>query len=107
MRKLLIHIGIYLTLALGLMGCSVHHVDIQQGNIIEKQVLDKLKQGMSKKQVMFLLGTPLLRDPFQSNRWDYIYTHKIGNQDKAEKKTLTLYFKKDTLHKFENKGYPN
>lgn len=105
MRKLLINIGICVALAVS--GCSIHRVDVQQGNVLEKEELDKLKKGMSKKQVMFLLGTPLLQDAFQTNRWDYIYTYKKGQETELDRKRLTLHFKNDTLQKIENKGYPN
>ncbi|MDH5178868.1 MAG: outer membrane protein assembly factor BamE [Gammaproteobacteria bacterium] len=105
MRKILISTGICLFLLTA--GCSVHRLDVQQGNIIDGKTLDKLKAGMSKKQVIYLLGTPVLQDPFHPNRWDYIYTFKSGENNTVEKKNLTLYFKGDSLQKFENQGYPN
>ena len=105
MRKILIQTGIILLF--GISACSVHRIDVQQGNVIDKEQLDKLKKGMTRKQVNFLLGTPLLQDPFHSNRWDYIFTFKAGNEDVAERRLLTLHFKKDVLKKIENKGYPN
>jgi len=105
MRKILIQSGILLLLSIS--ACAVHRIDVQQGNVIDKEQLDKLKKGMTRTQVKFLLGTPLLQDPFHANRWDYIYTYKKGQEDTFDKKALTLHFKKDILKKIENKGYPN
>lgn len=105
MRKLLINIGICVVLATS--GCSIHRVDVQQGNVIEKEELDKLKKGMSKKQVKFLLGTPLLQDAFHTNQWVYIYTYKKGQETASEKKRLILHFKNNILKTIDNKGYPN
>lgn len=105
MRKLLIYIGI--SFILSSTGCAVHRPDVQQGNIIEKRELDKLKAGMSRKQVIFLLGNPMLRDTFHKDRWDYVYTLKSGETDAFQQHSMTLYFKKDKLSKIENRGYPN
>lgn len=103
MRKILIYIGISLFLV---SGC-VHRVDVPQGNIIEKRELDQLKKGMTRKQVLFLLGTPLLQAPFHNNRWDYVYHFKDGETREITKRSLTIFFKKDKLTKFENRAYPN
>ncbi|MDH5409238.1 MAG: outer membrane protein assembly factor BamE [Gammaproteobacteria bacterium] len=107
MRKILIQTGVFILLGLSASACSVHQIDIQQGNVIEKEQLDKLKTGMTRKQVNFLLGTPMLQDPFHKNRWDYVYSYKVGNEDTLELRKLTLHFKKDVLKKIVNKGYPN
>ena len=105
MRKLLISIlGLLL---LFLAGCTLYRADLQQGNVIDKEELDKLKIGMSKQQVNFLLGTPLLNDPFHKDRWDYVYTLKTDNQRVKVKKHLTLIFTGDTLSQINNSNYPN
>lgn len=59
-----------------LSGCfpGVYKIDVQQGNIITQDMVDQLRPGMSKTQVVYLLESPLLRDPFHANRWDYIYS---------------------------------
>ena len=71
--------------------CSVHVPDIQQGNIITTESLEKLKLGMDKRQVEFVMGSPLLTDPFHANRWDYIYllNPTDGTQ---ERQHVTLFF---------------
>ena len=61
-------------------GC-VYRATISQGNIIKQQDLDQIEIGMTRNQVRFLLGTPMVDDPFHANRWDYVYYLKIGRQD--------------------------
>lgn len=104
MRKILISV---VTIAAFLTAGCVYVADVQQGNVIEKKELDQLKTGMTKKQVKFLLGTPIVRDPFHHDRWDYVYSLREGDSDYIEKRRLTLQFRGDTLQKIENLGYPN
>jgi len=82
-------------------GCSVYKVDVQQGNVIELEQLAKLKVGMKKNQVTFLMGNPLLTDPFHADRWDYLYSMKPGGE-KTTRQVVTLYFKNDTLIKIDD-----
>jgi len=98
MRTILINL-LFLT---GLLtaGCSVYKVDIQQGNVIEVEQLAQVKVGMKKNQVTFLMGNPLLTDPFHSNRWDYIYTFRPGG-GKTTRQLVTMYFEGDTLVKLD------
>jgi len=75
---------------------GVYRIDIQQGNIIEQEMLDKLKPGMDKNQVRFIMGTPALVDPFHTDRWEYIFTYsKRGKQ--REQRHVTLYFENEKL----------
>lgn len=75
---------------------GVYRIDIQQGNIIEQAMLAKLKPGMDKSQVQFIMGTPSLVDPFHTNQWEYIYTFsKRGGRRKQ--RHITLYFEDDKL----------
>lgn len=83
-------------------GCSyfqfpgVYKLEVQQGNIIEQKMVDQLKPGMTKRQVKFVLGSPLVMDTFQQDRWDYVYTvRKRGGEKKKER--LTIYFEDDKL----------
>jgi outer membrane protein assembly factor BamE len=85
-------------------GCSIYKVDIQQGNVIDPDKLAQLKIGMNKNQVVFLIGNPLLTDPFHHNRWDYIHAVKPGGE-KVSRKVLTLYFDGDKLVKIDNSRY--
>ena len=78
-------------------GCMrVYTPDIQQGNLITQEMVDQLKTGMTRRQVQFILGTPLITDPFHQNRWDYYYSYKRGKKYRA-KRTLSLFFKDDEL----------
>lgn len=81
-----------------------HKIDVQQGNAIKAETLDQLKIGMTEKQVIYLLGTPMIRDMFHKDRWDYVYTLKQGDGPMARKK-LTLLFKDGNLVKIDNNSY--
>ena len=77
-----------------------HRIDVQQGNALDQESVAKLKPGLNRSQVRFLLGTPLLVDPFRNNRWDYVYTfHKGGKL--VEQKRITLFFEDDILARIE------
>ena len=78
-------------------GCTAYRPTIQQGNILDADQYDKLKPGMTRHQVTFVMGTPLLKDPFHKDRWDYIHTVKLGDNKKTTIQRLTLFFDKDTL----------
>lgn len=85
-----------LVLLILLGGCVLYKAEIQQGNVINPEMLNSLKLGMTKRQVVFLLGTPLITDPFHAQRWDYFYSlSKAG--EKPERRHLTVYFKDDTV----------
>ena len=98
MQKLLICL---LTLVLS-SGCA-HKIDIQQGNAVSLETLDKVKPGMDRDQVRFILGTPLLADPFHQDRWDYYYSMRKGGKP-VERYGATLYFKGNTLERIEKYG---
>ena len=102
MRTILINLLLFGLLSAS--GCTVYKVDVQQGNVIEPEQLAKLKVGMSKKQVIFLIGNPLLTDPFHKDRWDYIHTFKPGG-GKVSRKVLTLYFDEDKLVTIDDGRY--
>jgi len=103
-KKLIFIISLITSLVISLSACEPHRIDIQQGNKIKPETLEKLKIGMSRKQVLFVLGTPLLKDPFHQDRWDYIYYLKPGN--KAVKQSrVTLHFEKNQLVKIDDSQY--
>lgn len=72
-------------------GC-VYRANIAQGNLIKQEDLDQAEIGMTKTQVRFLLGTPMIDDPFTRNRWDYVYYLKVGRADAGHKRWVTIYF---------------
>ncbi len=74
-------------------------LDIQQGIIIDQDMIARLKPGQTRTQVGYVLGTPLLTDPFHANRWDYVYYTRIKNH-LSEPNRLTVYFKDDKLEHF-------
>ncbi|WHI45621.1 outer membrane protein assembly factor BamE [Microbulbifer sp. JMSA004] len=75
---------------------GVHRIEVQQGNIITQEMVDQLKPGMTRRQVQFVLGTPLLEDTYNPNRWDYVnrLRDKKGN---ITQKTFSVYFDEDSL----------
>ena len=95
MRKLLLLALILSTLALG-SGC-VYRANISQGNLIEQEDLDQVEVGMTRNQVRFLLGTPLIDDPFHADRWDYLYYIRIGRDDAVFKRWVTIVFVDDVV----------
>lgn len=96
---------ISLSLAL-LAGCSswgfpgVYRINVEQGNIVTQEMVDQLKPGMSRRQVRYILGTPLVNDTFNQNRWDYTYVLRNGRKI-IEQSTLTVFFEGDNLVRIE------
>lgn len=79
-------------------GCGFFRVEIQQGNYITKEQLQQLKPGMSKREVRYVMGTPLVVDPFhEKNRWDYVYAYSPDLGTDFEKHRITLFFKDNEL----------
>ncbi|GAB1596022.1 outer membrane protein assembly factor BamE [Lysobacter claricitrinus] len=103
MRKLLP----VLVAALLTAGCGiVYHQPIYQGNLLEKTAVDQLQAGMDKQQVILLLGTPSVADPYHQDRWDYVATQRTGRTSHTEKKNFTLYFEGDKLARWEGDYFP-
>jgi outer membrane protein assembly factor BamE len=76
---------------IALVGC-VHRIDIQQGNFLDSEDIDRISVGMTRVQVRSLLGTPMVADPFQGARWDYIYYLKRGKLQKVERRHFIVHF---------------
>ena len=68
-------------------------------------MIDQLRPGMTKRQVIFVMGTPLVRDPFNQDRWDYVYTIKRGDGS-SENKTLSIHFSDDKMTSFSTDIVP-
>ena len=83
--------------AIGFPG--VYRINIEQGNIITQEMVDQLKPGMSRRQVRFILGTPLVEDSFNQERWDYAYVTRNGNKT-LSKQQLTVHFDGESLSNF-------
>ena len=75
-----------------------YRIDIRQGNLVTQEMVGQLKAGMSREQVRFLLGTPMLADVFHPDRWDYVYFFKPGNKpEDTQQRRLIVYFEDDKL----------
>ncbi len=92
--KQLTKLYILLFLSFGIISCSAlspYKVPILQGNIIEEKDVEQLSKGLTKDQVQYLLGTPMLNSPLHPYRWDYIYSVTIGDQLIGEKRLSLLF----------------
>jgi len=92
------HAALALVLALG--GC-VYRLDIQQGNLLDAEQVEQLEVGMTRSQVRFLLGTPMVIDSFDANRWDYVYSLRRGHERKVTKRHLVVWFDGDVVTRIE------
>ena len=84
-------------LLLGLLVCPlasacVYRINIQQGNYLDQAAVDQVKAGMTRSQVRYLLGTPMVADSFNKERWDYIYYLKKGRTRHVDSRRVTVYF---------------
>jgi outer membrane protein assembly factor BamE len=94
-----------LILSLGLMqGGCVYRMPIQQGNFLEPRLVNKLEIGMTRAQVRYLLGTPMVPNTFDSDRWDYLYYLKKGRIRAPVHRRLTVYFADDKVSRVEKQG---
>jgi len=80
---------------------SPHRIEIQQGNFVTQEMVAQLKPGMSKDQVKFILGTPLIADVFHADRWDYVFTRIRANSREQEKRRIAVYFEDGKLKRVE------
>jgi len=97
MRLLLIALVVTCLSACGWLGFpGVYRLDIEQGNIVTQEMTDQLKPGMTRRQVRFILGTPLLEDAFNRDRWDYLYVKRNGRKI-LNQSHLTVEFEGDSL----------
>jgi outer membrane protein assembly factor BamE len=94
-------------LAAGLAGCSipnpfaVYRMEVQQGNFVSQEMVAQLKPGMTRDQVRFVMGTPLVTDVFRPDRWDYVYMRRRANARELEERRVTLFFENDRLARVE------
>jgi outer membrane protein assembly factor BamE len=95
-----------------LSGCSTLHfpgvykITVEQGNIITQEMVDQLKPGMSKDQVEYIMGSPLLKDTFNTERWDYVYNTQKGSEPR-EQQRLTIFFEAGSLKYFTGDFIPS
>jgi outer membrane protein assembly factor BamE len=94
-----------LSLLATVSGC-VYRMNIQQGNFLEGRTVDQLQNGMTRSQVRYLLGTPMVPDSFNKDRWDYLYYFKKGRLTRPEERHLIVYFHEEKVDKFERLNIP-
>ncbi len=86
---------------LTLSGCGlVYRLDTQQGNLFDKDQVESLQPGMSKRQVLLVMGSPAIISPFEQDRWDYVSSIRRG-RNKMDTRDLTLFFENGSLTKIE------
>jgi outer membrane protein assembly factor BamE len=105
MKRLALPTILLATSALFASGC-VYKMNIQQGNYLVPNSVSQLKEGMTRSQVRFLLGTPMVPDAFDENRWDYYYFFSSQKIKEPLKRRLTVYFADDKVARYENQGVP-
>lgn len=88
---------------IALSGC--YKSPVQQGNLLKQEDINEVKPGMSKQQVAIILGTPLIADPFEHDRWDYISTNKVKGKYQKSKK-FSVFFESDKLIRTEGNYSP-
>jgi outer membrane protein assembly factor BamE len=95
LRTALITVGLFLA-----AGC-VYRINIQQGNFLKQTDVDQVQPGMTRSQVRYLLGTPMVADSFNKERWDYIYYLKKGRTRHVDSRRVTVYFDGDKVTRLE------
>jgi len=107
MRILLLSLALTALSACGNIGFpGVYRINVEQGNIVTQEMVDQLKPGMNRNQIRYILGTPLVEDSFNQDRWDYIYIVRNGNTTKQSKR-LTIFFDGEELSHFTGTFVPS
>ena len=101
----------WLVFACAIVGCSismprVHKVAVQQGNILNQSMIDKLKPGMTRTQVAYVMGRPVMINTFDPDRWDYVFTIEVPGQFN-ESTRMSLFFENDVLTHFSGDMAPS
>ena len=85
---------------------GVYRINVEQGNVVNEEMVEKLRPGLNKRQVRYIMGTPLIEDSFHADRWDYRYLLRNGTETLAETR-LTLWFDGDELARAEGPDAPD
>lgn len=86
-----------IVIIIGLAACSIYKLDIQQGNVITQEMIEKLTIGMDMGQINHIVGTPLVKDPFHNDRWEYVYSMNTKGGEIEQFSHVSLYFKDSKL----------
>jgi outer membrane protein assembly factor BamE (lipoprotein component of BamABCDE complex) len=90
-----------LALAAFCLGACIYKIDIQQGNLLKDTDIERVQVGMTRSQVQFLLGTPMVADSFHRDRWDYAYYMKYGRTNDTLRRWLVVYFENERVARIE------
>lgn len=93
--------AIALMLVAGLSTGCVYQIDVQQGNKLEPKDVESVKVGMTRNQVRFLLGTPMVSDVFHDDRWDYFFYFRAGRSNDPERRWLIVWFDGDVVREIQ------
>jgi len=94
-----------LLLSVVLVSCTPYKMEIRQGNFVTPEMRAQLKTGMTKRQVRYVVGTPMINDPFHLNRWDYVFRLEQGGE-LVQQQGMTLYFEDDKLARIADGKLP-
>jgi outer membrane protein assembly factor BamE len=86
---------------------GVYKIPIQQGNIIDQTMIDQIRPNMTERQVLYILGSPMLVDTFHQKRWDYLYSNQPSGEDRQQKKISILFNDDDMVSGFQGDFKPS
>jgi outer membrane protein assembly factor BamE len=98
--KIMQRVLVGMALGAAASGC-VYRINIQQGNFLDQAAVEQVKPGMTRSQVRYLLGTPMVADTFDKERWDYIYYLKKGRSRHVDSRRVTVYFDGDKVARLD------
>jgi outer membrane protein assembly factor BamE len=93
--------ALLIALAAVLATACVYRIDIQQGNLLDEEDVVQVEEGMTRSQVQFLLGTPMVADSFHRDRWDYAYYFRRGRSPDLVQRWVVVYFENDRVARVE------
>jgi outer membrane protein assembly factor BamE len=88
------------------LSACVYRPTIQQGNLLQLDEIDQVKVGMTRSQVRYVLGTPMVSDPFEPDRWDYVYTLRKGRDKNVDRAHFVVWFEADKVVKVDKQDLP-
>ena len=91
--------GSLIAVAAFALAACVYRIDIQQGNLLDEEDVNQVDLGMTRSQVQFLLGTPMVSDSFHRDRWDYAYYYRRGRSPDADRRWVVVYFENDRVQR--------
>ncbi|MFT4171620.1 MAG: outer membrane protein assembly factor BamE [Rhodocyclaceae bacterium] len=103
MNRGVVRLAVAVALVAGLSSCSYlreYRIAVRQGNYVSQDMLSQLKPGMTQDQVRYIMGSPLLIDPFRNDRWDYVYRF-APSRGEVESRNISLFFKDSKLDHVE------